>query len=421
MTLCSANLLECFCGRTYTYSIDLEEHRRARGHFPSHVCRDSCRHPPVAQYNFSIHKCDCCGKLCNRLDILEDHRIATGHCFCSECNLSFQSLSAWRIHHKVELHASEYRCCNCNISFKDIYALDAHMASSVHRKPLQQRSHDNTRKAKQVTMASTDDQTCKICRRTFSSFQSLRQHRESVKHKPLSALRCPIGKGCRGEFSAPSALLHHLESGKCCSGMDRDDVYDIIQLYDKDHTIHSLPTLTPSSSTHLSAHRLSPHPGTPKTSLDSADGWSLITPTYYQGSAEGSLVDWSLLKDSLLSLGGKCVVDNTEPELRCPLCPRQHRAFATVQALQQHMISPAHSDKVYHCPSNLLPIASSRAGTNQGKRRQFTTLSGLTQHLESGACYGGKQTFLHCVEFVQRHLEQQGLGRMRLLLPGSQD
>ena len=102
-----------------------------------------------------------------------------------------------------------------------------------------------TIRAKQVTMASTDDQTCKICRRTFSSFQSLRQHRESVKHKPLSALRCPIGKGCRGEFSAPSALLHHLESGKCCSGMDRDDVYDIIQLYDKDdpfqHAMERLP------------------------------------------------------------------------------------------------------------------------------------------------------------------------------------
>ena len=92
-----------------------------------------------------------------------------------------------------------------------------------------------------------------------------------------------------------------------------------------------------------------------------------------------------------------------------------------MQALQQHMISPAHDDKVYHCPSNLLPVASSRAGTKQVKGKQFTTLSGLAQHLESGACYGGKQTFLHCVEFVQRHLRQQGLGGMRLLLPGSQD
>jgi hypothetical protein len=130
------------------------------------------------------------------------------------------------------------------------------MASRVHRKPLQQRSHGNTRKATQATMVSADDQTCKRCRRTFSSFQSLQQQLESIKHKPLSALHCPIGEGCRGEFSAPSALLHHLENGKCCSGMDRDDIYDIVQLYDKDRTIHSPPTLTPSSSTHLSAYRL---------------------------------------------------------------------------------------------------------------------------------------------------------------------
>jgi hypothetical protein len=92
-----------------------------------------------------------------------------------------------------------------------------------------------------------------------------------------------------------------------------------------------------------------------------------------------------------------------------------------MQALQQHMISPAHGDKLYHCPSNLLPMDSNRAEIKQGKGKQFTTLSGLAQHLESGACHGGKQTFLHCIEFIQRHLGQWGLEGMRLLLPGSQD
>lgn len=421
MTLRSADLLECFCGRTYTHAIDLEEHRRARGHFSSHVCRSSCRHPPVAQYDFAIRKCDCCGKLCERLDILEDHRIATGHCFCSECDLPFESQSAWRVHREVELHASEYRCCNCDISFKDIHALNAHMASRAHRKPLQQNPHGNARKAKRATGASADDQTCERCQRTFPSFQSLQQHLKSIKHKPLSALRCPVGEGCRGKFSAPSALLHHLESGKCCSGMDRDDIYDIVQLYDKDRTIHNLPTLTPSSSTHLSAPCLPPYPGTLTTSRDSSDGWSLITPTHSQGSAEGSLVDWSLLEDSLPPLGRRRVINKIEPELHCPLCPRKRKAFTTVQALQQHMISLAHCDKVYHCPSNLLPVDSSRAETKRGKGKQFTTLGGLAQHLESGACHGGKQTFLHCIEFIQRHLGQWGLGGMRLLLPGSRD
>ena len=421
MTLRGADPFECFCGRTYTYAIDLEEHRRARGHFPSHVCRGSCRHPPVAQYDFTIRKCGYCGKLCERLDIFEDHYIATGHCFCSECDLPFESQSAWENHCEVELHASEYRCCNCDITFKDIHALNAHMASRAHRKPLQQKHKVNARKAGKATTVSAGDHMCKICRRTVPSLQSFQQHCESLKHKPISALSCPTGEGCKRKFSAPSALLHHLESGKCCSGMDRDDIYDIVQLYDKDHTIHILPKLTPSSSTYLSAHGLSPDSGAPTASLDSSDGWLLVTPTHSQGSVEGSLVDWTLPEDSRLLLGGRRVIDGIKPELRCSLCPRKSKAFRTVQALQQHIVSPTHCDKVYHCPRNLLPINSSKAETKQRKAKQFTTLSGLAQHLESGACRGGRQTFLRCIEFIQQHLGQWGLGGMRLLLPGSQD
>lgn len=334
---------------------------------------------------------------------------------------SFESQRAWESHRETELHASEYRCCNCNISFKDIHALNAHMASRAHRKPLQQKPHNNVRKAGKATAMSAGDWTCKKCWRTFLSIQSFQQHCKSIKHKPLSALSCPVGEGCRGKFSAPSALLHHLESGKCCSGMDRDDIYDMVQLYDKDHAIHTLPTLTPTSSTYLSAHDLSPCSRTPTTSLDSSDGWLMVTPMHSQGSVWDSLVDWSPFEDTLLSLGRRRVIDEIKTELRCPLCPRKSKAFRTIQALQQHVVSPAHCDKVYRCPRNLFPINSSKAKTNQGKGKQFTTLSGLAQHLESGACRGGKQTFLYCVEFIQQHLGQWGLGGMRLLLSDSQD
>jgi hypothetical protein len=63
MTLRSADRLEYFCGRIYKCAIDMEEHRRARGHLSSHVCRNSCRHPPVVQYDFTVRKGGCCGKL----------------------------------------------------------------------------------------------------------------------------------------------------------------------------------------------------------------------------------------------------------------------------------------------------------------------------------------------------------------------
>jgi len=48
---------------------------------------------------------------------------------------------------------------------------------------------------------------------------------------------------------------------------------------------------------------------------------------------------------------------------------------------------------MYHCPSNIFPNASSKAQKQSKKEKQFSTLSGLTQHLESGACHGGKRTF----------------------------
>ena len=251
MSLHSADLLECFCGRTYTYAIDLEEHRKARGHFPSHVCRDNCRHPPVVPHDSIIRKCGCCGKHCERLDILEDHCIVTGHCVYPE------------------RYAFRYQCRDCEISFEDIHAFSAHMAGCVHCKPLQQKLHSNAEKAEKPATSIADDQACIRCQRTFPSFRSLQQHRESLKHKPLSALRCPVGEGCTGKFSAPSALLHHLESGNCCSAMDRDAIYDIVHLYDHDCTIHSLPTFTPSNSPHLSLHRLSPNPRAPRASLNS--------------------------------------------------------------------------------------------------------------------------------------------------------
>ncbi|KAH8704335.1 hypothetical protein GQ44DRAFT_782742 [Phaeosphaeriaceae sp. PMI808] len=424
MTIRSTCPLECFCGRTYSKPIDLEEHRRARGHFPSHVCNRLCKHPPVGQYDVRIRKCGSCGKVCERLDILEDHRIATGHCFCSECDIPFESQSASTKHRETEVHASEFRCCNCDISFKDIHALNAHMASRAHRKPLKEESHQKTSKAKKAKKSiapNSSDRSCKQCQRTFKSSQALQQHCESIKHKPLSALGCPVGKGCRGNFSAPSSLLHHLESGNCESGMDRYDIYHMVQLCDKDRKVHNVPTITPSSSAALSVGNLTPRSGPSLMSLETSHEWSLVSTTLSQGSVDGSWVELSPLRDSFLSCEGRVMDDKAvEHSLRCPLCPKTRKPFITTQALQQHMGSPVHGNKIYHCPSNLRAVGSRGSEKKGKKERQFTTLGGLAQHLESEACYGGKQTFLYCIDLIQRHLVQWGFGGMQLLLPGSQ-
>lgn len=47
--------------------------------------------------------------------------------------------------------------------------------------------------------------------------------------------------------------------------------------------------------------------------------------------------------------------------------------------------------------------------------KQFSTVSGLAQHLESGACEGGKGAFKSVVEYVQEEMKGMGLGSLKLL------
>jgi hypothetical protein len=413
-----ATRLNCFCGRTYANPIDLEEHRRARGHFASHVCKANCQHLTGARDDGRSHECGHCGKICERLDVLEDHRIFTGHCYCSECDLIFESQNALNIHRETEVHASEFRCCNCDISFEDMHALNAHMMRSVHRKPVQQ---NPPKKAKETTAVITENEVCTECQRTFESSQALQQHCESVKHKPLSSLSCPIGQGCRGIYTSPSALLHHLESGKCKSGMNRDEISRIVQASDHDNIIHSPPALAPSTPLTFSSYNTTPPSELSMDSLDDQSDWSLLTPSPSQGSLEGSLAQWSLLEDrQILFEGGISVDTMVRAKLHCSLCPKGSKSFVTREALEQHMDSPVHCAKIYHCPSNIFPNASSKAQKQSKKEKQFSTLSGLTQHLESGACHGGKRTFFYCIDLIQSRLEQMGFGGMRLLSPGYQ-
>ncbi len=56
----------------------------------------------------------------------------------------------------------------------------------------------------------------------------------------------------------------------------------------------------------------------------------------------------------------------------CYIC---HKEFNTVNALNSHLNSPAHEQKVYHCPN-----MKGRCGKN------FVSLAGLFNHLESETC-----------------------------------
>jgi hypothetical protein len=74
-------------------------------------------------------------------------------------------------------------------------------------------------------------------------------------------------------------------------------------------------------------------------------------------------------------------------------------------SLQQHLDSPAHARKIYHCPTDFVRTLGIKS-THHG--RSFKTLSSMVTHLESGKCAGGFQTFREAMEFVEGHLA--GLG-----------
>jgi hypothetical protein len=401
-------LLQCFCGRIYKSPQDLEEHRRARGHFPSHRCTGSCNHPNSAPHNGQTHVCGYCGKVCERLDILQDHSIATGHCFCSDCDMHFSNRQSWEDHRKSAKHASEFKCCDCDISFNDVHALVAHMKRSVHQKPLPPKI---AQKHKKNSVSASSSTECEKCKRKFPCSQSLQQHCASLKHKPISRLECPIGTNCKGRFPSPSALLHHLESGRCSSGIHRGEIYQIVESCDLGIISHSPSASLASSISGLQAYT---PVGSDSWALvsDAGSEWSMLTPPLSCGSVEDSLEQWSLLEDPEAQLGDcSSLASMTAQALRCPMCPSKRAAFSNLHSLQQHIESPAHSPKVYKCPS----LGQELGVTSHSVR--FSTLAGLCQHLESDSCKGGKRALLRCIEFIQAQLEQLGLGEMQLLLP----
>jgi hypothetical protein len=401
--------LECFCGKSYTSPQDLEEHRRARGHFPSHRCTSLCKHPIPTPKDGPAHVCGGCGKTCERFDIFLDHAIATGHCFCSDCDLTFPSSASWEEHRKSAKHASEFRCCDCKISFKDVHALVAHMENRAHRKPLRSKSprHDKNR-----SMSPKSGTKCTKCERKFSCSKALKQHYDSVKHKPLSRLKCPMGTNCKGTFTSPSALLHHLESGRCSSGMHREKVFQILKSC-------NLNIISQCLSTSVASPSFSPRSYTPSIGIDSwtaisdnGSEWSMLTPSPSCDSAQDGLDQWSLLEDVDFQLGEGMFVGTTNLQtLRCPICPGTRARFSTLHSLQQHVESPAHSPKIYQCPS------LSQDGDVTRRAGHFSTLGGLCQHLESNSCRGGKSVLLRCTAFIQEHLEQLGHGKIHFLLP----
>lgn len=313
---------------------------------------------------------------------------------CTECDAKFDTKAALRQHSLSAEHAVEFGCCDCNKNFKTANALNQHLRDKIHKKI---------------------QHHCKECNRSFGNASALEQHLHSTIHRPISNLTCMAGKicgvKCNARFSSPSAMIAHMESGSCQSGMNRQKLNRLILVQDTDHLITSSSgifeysgwvSLENDDESITCSGALTP-------STDSDEG-VLLTPSSSQIDL-GDLVEIQLSRRSSFGMETDSITsDSLQPSkpkfFFCPLCPDTKRPFLTRSRLAMHMSSAAHTPKMFHCPSILL---SEKSGKAHQSLRNFSTISGLVAHIESGVCHGGKAGLRTVMEHMEERLEEMGM------------
>lgn len=380
--------LACTCGRRFKKEQHLQEHRIAVRRYICSQCNLCLR----TNQNFKQHRASCslaCGQ----------KRMKDMIWCCTDCDAKLDDQDALRQHSTSARHAVEFGCCDCNKTFKNCNALNQHLRDKTHEKrPVAKRQHH-----------------CKECDRLFVSAAALNQHLQSTIHRPISKLTCMAGKicgvECNARFTSPSAMIAHMESGSCQSGVNRQKLNRLILVQDNDHLITSSSGIFEYSgwASLENDDESVTCSGVMTPSTDSDEG-VLLTPSSSQIDF-GSLVEGRLTRRSSSGMETESTTsDGTElskPKFFfCPLCPDTKRPFLTRLRLEMHMSSAAHTPKMFHCPSILF---SGKPGKAHREMKNFSTISGLVAHIESGVCHGGKAGLRMVMEHMEQRLEEMGI------------
>ena len=387
----------CYCGRGFRDFFSLHQHRQAKKHgYCLHCNRYFKSDEAFEQHCNALHSfpCGVCQRNFALATALRQHQEDTGHAHCRDCNRAFGSGEALNQHLTSSIHASHFHCCDCDRDFVSVNALNQHLADKIHK----------PKEDVQLALAQDSSWPCKECERDFANETALNQHLSSVVHHPLSNITCPGDKRCKKRFTSPSALVHHLESGACRSRITRKSLNAIIQSNDVDQLIHNgskeedTPSLYWDDGASMSSFGGAPIM-TPKTDR------SIASTPLSMPLLSGLLTPTASSSDYYAS----SFAPKSSPS--CPLCLKK---FRSLRALQDHMSSPAHESKIFHCPLSIAGLVLD--GTTAAKvPKLFSTLSGLTQHLESGACAGGNGLWRVVMAYVEDRARQNGWKNLRLL------
>ncbi|KAF9471813.1 hypothetical protein BDN70DRAFT_887708 [Pholiota conissans] len=244
-----------------------------------------------------MSNCSRCNIYFNTFYGLHQHKVkSTRHFLCQYgCNVDFTKVEDL-LNHLCHLHESTF-CVQCGLVF------DTELDRKMHFR------------------TSDQHQYCTPCDRHFISKSNLRQHLNSSAHRTKD-VGCPFR--CGAKFISRSALILHLEIGRCASGANHNTVNRFVRQFDTIHLITDPSRLITKG----------------ESSLNKNIRWIATNETWNGRAYE------------------------------CYLCHSQHR---TLNALQRHFDSPTHQDQIYICPE-------SRCGD------RFKAFSALMQHIESEKC-----------------------------------
>ncbi|KAI1323036.1 hypothetical protein F5Y16DRAFT_403904 [Xylariaceae sp. FL0255] len=212
----------------------------------------------------------------------------------------------------------QYECESCYLVGDDQYDWHSHMMRANHfARRCEFCSQTFPSDAKRTEHEQQTHHWCGECQRQFNNDNNLRMHLNSRIHRNHE-LPCPFGKK---QHNTATGLAYHIESGSCpnAKGISRDTLYKVVR---------------------------------------SKDPSGIIT---------NNLIGWhgsTRYEANHLAYNYSCAA------WECYLC---HRLFGSLPALNQHLQSPAHQQKYYHCP-------------NRSCNTEFTTITGFFNHLESESC-----------------------------------
>ncbi|PGH08534.1 hypothetical protein GX51_01053 [Blastomyces parvus] len=246
---------------------------------------------------------------------------------CETCTRTFYTQRACHQHMNDTNHwPPVFGCETCTRDFSSQHAAAQHMNALGHWLPkvpcetCQLKFHTDNDAAQHMKAKGHYKHYCAPCGIRFQNQNNLNMHLRSKVHQG-SNVSCPF---CQTKYTTASGVAHHLERGACprAPKLNRESILSEIRTRDPHGVI---------TNKQIAWHE------------EEAEVTYLATDRAWNGRA------WE-----------------------CYLC---HATFKGRNALNSHVNSAVHKQKVYHCPN---------AGAKCG--RQYSTLGALFNHLESESC-----------------------------------